>query len=182
MDDVKDLIEAEIPRLRRYAYALLRNPINADDLVQETLVRALAKAHLWQKGTNLRAWLFTMLHHLHVNTVRKAARIGEVIPIEDAVNLGCEPSQTTVIELSELKQAMVQLPEEQRVALLLIGLEGMHYGEVAAIAEVPVGTVRSRLSRARATLREMLDAGDRKPGFRRPLPNHERSLRFAANG
>jgi RNA polymerase sigma-70 factor (ECF subfamily) len=182
MDDVKDLIEAEIPRLRRYAYALLRNPINADDLVQETLVRALAKAHLWQKGTNLRAWLFTMLHHLHVNTVRKAARIGEVIPIEDAVNLGREPSQTTVIELNELKRAMMRLPEEQRAALLLIGLEGMHYGEVAAIVEVPVGTVRSRLSRARAALREMLDAGDRKPGFRRSLSNRERTVRLAANG
>ena len=182
MDDVKDLIEAEIPRLRRYAQALLRNPINADDLVQETLVRALAKAHLWQKGTNLRAWLFTMLHHLHVNTVRKAARIGEVIPIEDAVNLGREPSQTTVIELNELKRAMMRLPEEQRAALLLIGLEGMHYGEVAAIVEVPVGTVRSRLSRARAALREMLDAGDRKPGFGRSLSNGERTVRLAANG
>ena len=97
----RDEVVALIPALRAFAWSLSHNGSDADDLVQDTLIKAWTNRDKFELGTNLRAWLFTMLHHLHVNTVRKAARIGEVIPIEDAVNLGREPSQTTVIELNE---------------------------------------------------------------------------------
>jgi RNA polymerase sigma-70 factor (ECF subfamily) len=167
MDDVKDLIEAEIPRLRRYARALLHNPVGADDLVQETLLRALEKASLWQKGSNLRAWLFTMLHHLHVNQVRKSSRAGRHVGLDEIIDIGRPAEQASIVELGELRAAMARLPGEQRAILLLIGLEGMGYSEAADILNIPVGTVRSRLSRARGTLRLLLDAPERACARRR---------------
>src|ERR1700732_30392 len=168
MDDVTSLIEAQIPRLRRYARALLRNPVDADDLVQETLLRALTKAHLWERGTDLRAWLFTMMHNQYVNFVRASARSGHQVSVDVIAEFGRPGSQMAALELGELKTAIDRLPEEQRAVLLLIGLEGMGYDETPTIMSVPVGTVRSRLSRARETLRQMLDAPERRGGMKRP--------------
>ena len=162
MSDFGDLLQHEIPRLRRYARALTRDATRADDLVQSCLLRALAKSHLWQPGTDLRAWLFTILHNQHVNDVRRAVREGINIPVEDVAPVLTVPStQGATLQLRDLDRAMTRLPEEQRQVLLLVGLEGMRYEEVAAVLDVPVGTVRSRLSRGRDTLRHLLDLKSR---------------------
>jgi RNA polymerase sigma-70 factor, ECF subfamily len=157
MDDFGRLIEAEIPRLRRYARALTHDLTRADDLVQSCLVRAVAKQHLWQPGTNLRAWLFTILHNQHVNVVRRAVHEGISVGIEgEAESLSMQPNAYDVLQLRDLEVALAKLPEEQRQTVLLVGLEGLPYEEVAAILKVPVGTVRSRLSRGRDQLRVLM--------------------------
>jgi RNA polymerase sigma-70 factor (ECF subfamily) len=158
MDGFGSLLQNEIPRLRRYARALTRDASRADDLVQSCLVRALAKSHLWQPGTDLRAWLFTILHNQHVNEVRRAVREGINVPVEDVSPVLTVPSnQGASLQLRDLDRAMARLPEEQRQVLLLVGLEGMRYEEVALVLDVPVGTVRSRLSRGRDMLRHLMD-------------------------
>jgi RNA polymerase sigma-70 factor (ECF subfamily) len=158
MSDFVRLLEIEIPRLRRYARALTRDVSRADDLVQSSLTRAIAKQHLWQPGTDLRAWLFTILHNQHVNDVRRAVREGINIPVEDvAPLLTVQSTQGASLQLRDLDRALERLPEEQRQVLLLVGLEGMRYEEVAMVLDVPVGTVRSRLSRGRDMLRRLMD-------------------------
>ena len=159
MGKTHPLFAAEIPRLRRYARALLRNRDHADDLVQDTLLRGLEKLHLYQPGTNFRAWLFTVMHNLYVNSHRRAARQGRIIHVEK-VPISTPASQLSRLELRDLERAMALLPEDQRMTLLLIGLEGMRYEEVAQICDVPIGTVRSRLSRAREALRHILKGED----------------------
>jgi RNA polymerase sigma-70 factor (ECF subfamily) len=157
-DNFGALLEKEIPRLRRYARALTRDATRADDLVQSCLVRALAKSHLWQPGTDLRAWLFTILHNQHVNDVRRSVREGVSVPVEDvAPVLTVSSTQGSSLQLRDLDRALGKLPEEQRQVLLLVGLEGMRYEEVAMVLDVPVGTVRSRLSRGREMLRRLMD-------------------------
>lgn len=149
-------IEAEIPSLRRYARALTRDVVAADDLVQDCLTRALSKLHLWQRGTDLRAWLFTILHNQYVNHVRRAVREGAAIGLRDAEPFLIRgPHQTQRLEVRDLERAMAKLPAEQRAAILLVGLGGLRYEEVAALLEVPVGTIRSRLSRGRESLRRL---------------------------
>jgi RNA polymerase sigma-70 factor (ECF subfamily) len=161
MSDFGRLIEAEIPRLRRYARALTQDVARADDLVQSCLARALAKQHLWQPGTDLRAWLFTILHNQHVNDVRRSVREGVSVAIEEmAPVLSVQPRATAALELHDLEAAIAKLALEQRQVILLVGLEGMQYEEVALILGVPVGTVRSRLSRGREQLRRLMDMGE----------------------
>ena len=158
MNEFGRLLESEIPRLRRYARALTRNTAKADDLVQSSLVRALEKQHLWQPGSNLRAWLFTILHNQHVNDVRHALRQGSLGPVEDADPVWhAEPVADASLQLRDLQRAINTLSHEQREVLLLVCLEGMRYEHVATILDIPVGTVRSRLSRARTTLRQLMD-------------------------
>jgi RNA polymerase sigma-70 factor, ECF subfamily len=158
MEEFGNLLEREIPRLRRYARALTRDATRADDLVQSCLARALAKSHLWQPGTDLRAWLFTILHNQHVNDVRRSVREGVGVPVEDvAPLLMVQSTQGASLQLRDLDRALDVLPEEQRQVLLLVGLEGMRYEEVATVLDVPVGTVRSRLSRGRDMLRRLMD-------------------------
>jgi len=150
-------IEAEIPRLRRYARTLARDVAAADDLVQDCLARALGKLHLWQEATDLRAWLFTILHNQYVNRVRRAVREGVAVRLsETEPMLTRGPHQDKRLELRDLERAIAKLPEEQRSVILLIGLEGMRYDEVAELLDVPVGTIRSRLSRGRETLRRLI--------------------------
>jgi RNA polymerase sigma-70 factor (ECF subfamily) len=164
MNDFARLLEVEIPRLRRYACALTRDVARADDLVQSCLTRALAKQHLWQPGTDLRAWLFTILHNQNVNDVRRSAREGANIDIEEvAPVLSVQPRAMASLELRDLEAAIAKLPPEQRQVILLVGLEGMAYEEVAVILGVPIGTVRSRLSRGREQLRRLLDMGEEVP-------------------
>jgi RNA polymerase sigma-70 factor (ECF subfamily) len=157
------LVEQEIPRLRRYARALTRATDRADDLVQDTLLRALTKLHLWQPGTDIRAWLFTIMHHQYVNTVRREARQTATVDIEQiSSTLVATTDPTARRQLVELDRALARLPAEQREILLLVGLEGMDYESVAKILGVPIGTVRSRLSRGRERLRELMGR-DREP-------------------
>ena len=149
-------IEALIPRLRRYARAVVHDPVAADDLVQDSLAQALEKIHLWKDGTDLRAWLFTILHNRHISLERQAARRRRVIELQKC-KPGSEllPNQIARLELRDLERAIASLPEEQRSLILLVGLEGMSYEEAASVANLPVGTVRSRVSRGRETLRMM---------------------------
>ncbi|HZT86464.1 MAG TPA: sigma-70 family RNA polymerase sigma factor [Stellaceae bacterium] len=157
MSDIYRDMEAEIPRLRRYARALTRDVGAADDLVQDCLVRALGKLHLWQEGTDLRAWLFTILHNQYVNRVRRAVREGIAVGLSETEPLLTRaPHQARRLELRDLERAIAKLPEEQRAVVLLVGLEGMRYEDVAAVLDVPVGTVRSRLSRGRDALRRLM--------------------------
>jgi RNA polymerase sigma-70 factor (ECF subfamily) len=157
MADIYRRIEEEIPRLRRYARALTRDVTAADDLVQDCLARALSKVHLWQEGTDLRAWLFTILHNQYVNHVRRAVREGAAVGLsETEPMLTTQPNQDKRLELRDLERAIAKLPEEQRAVVLLVGLEGMRYEEVAIVLDVPVGTIRSRLSRGREMLRQLI--------------------------
>src|SRR6185295_11742102 len=161
MTDFAKLLEAEIPRLRRYARALTRDVTRADDLVQSCLTRAVAKQHLWQPGTDLRAWLFTILHNQHVNDVRRSVREGVTVAVDEmAPVLTVHSGAMAALELRDLEAAIGKLAPEQRQVILLVGLEGLQYEEVALILGVPVGTVRSRLSRGREQLRRLMDMGE----------------------
>jgi RNA polymerase sigma-70 factor (ECF subfamily) len=149
-------IEALIPRLRRYARVLTHDAVAAEDLVQDSLARALAKIHLWEQGTDLRAWLFAILHHQHISLARRDARQRASIQLQRYHSRSTvSPPQTARLELRDLKRALAKLPEEQRSLILLVGLEGMRYEEAAAAADLPVGTVRSRVARGREALRTM---------------------------
>ena len=153
MNDAERLVEL-IPRLRRYARALVGDRASADDLVQDTLERAWAKLHLYRRGTDLRAWLFTVMHNVHVNKVR-ATRATD--PLEDEMpELAQRASQGDALMVRDLDRSISRLPAEQRSVLLLVTLEDMSYDEVARTLGIPIGTVMSRLSRAREKLRAMM--------------------------
>lgn len=153
MNEAERLVEL-IPRLRRYARALVGDRATADDLVQDTLERAWAKLHLYRRGTDLRAWLFTVMHNVHVNRVR-AARPTD--PLEEEMpELAQRASQGDGLLVRDLDRAISRLPDEQRAVLLLVTLEEMSYDSVARALEIPIGTVMSRLSRAREKLRAMM--------------------------
>ena len=157
----------EVPRLRRYALALLADRGRADDLVQDTLERALSRLHLWQSGTDMRRWLFTIMHNLHVNQVRRSIRRGNEANIDDVEDrLVQAASQTDSVVVRDLQRAMQELPIEQVEVLVLVALEGLAYREVAEVLDIPLGTVMSRLSRARQSLRKYLD-GEESPALRR---------------
>jgi RNA polymerase sigma-70 factor, ECF subfamily len=163
MSDFDGMLELQIPRLRRYARALTRDFSRADDLVQNCLTRAVAKQHLWQHGTDLRAWLFTILHHQHVNDVRRSIREGSHVMFEELPELTAQPDAIAVLQLRDLEAALGKLQLEQRQVILLVGLEDMSYAEVANVLKVPVGTVRSRLSRGRDQLRRLMGMEERAP-------------------
>ncbi|MEW5966100.1 MAG: sigma-70 family RNA polymerase sigma factor [Pseudomonadota bacterium] len=148
-----DLIE-HLPRLRRYARALTGDAARADDLVQDTLERALAKLDLWQPGSDLRAWLFTLMHNLFVNQSR--ARRPQETAIDDALDEPVSGGQSEAMAARDIHAALGRLPGEQREVLLLVGLEQFGYAEAAQVLGVPVGTVMSRLARAREKMRQML--------------------------
>jgi RNA polymerase sigma-70 factor (ECF subfamily) len=157
-ENLRRRIEALIPRLTRYARVLTRDVVPADDLVQDCLVRALGKIHLWEPGTDLRAWLFTILHNQHVSLTRRDARQRAGAELQNCrPGLTLSPNQTVRLELRDLERALARLPEEQRSVILLVGLEGMRYDEAASVVNVPVGTVRSRVARGREALREITE-------------------------
>jgi RNA polymerase sigma-70 factor (ECF subfamily) len=138
MNDFAPMREAQIPRLRRYARALTRDVSRADDLVQSCLARAVAKQHLWQYGTDLRAWLFTILHNQYVNDVRRSVREGSHVVLEERPQLTVQSNAIPTLQLRDLEVALARLQPEQRQVLLLVGLEDMRYEEVASVLDVPV--------------------------------------------
>lgn len=148
-------IEEHLPGLRRYARVLTGNAWEADDLVQDTLERACRKWLLWRVGSDLRAWLFTLMHNLYLNQRRTLAPVQwqDIETVEDRLQAPGDARDTTL----DLERCLQQLPAEQRAVLLLVTLEDMDYAEVARVLQVPVGTVMSRLSRARARLKELMD-------------------------
>lgn len=149
-------ILAELPRLRRYARALVGNREAADDLVQDTLERAWSRVSQWQPGSDLRSWLLAIMHNLRIDQMRRPAFAVASFE-EEAIELPARATQTDHIELAELGAALACLPEEQRAVLLLVALEDMSYAEIAATLTIPVGTVMSRLARGRERLRRILE-------------------------
>lgn len=158
MNDFGARVQELIPRLRRYARALTGERNAADDLVQDTLERAWNKLHLWRQGSDLRAWLFTIMHNVHVNQVR-ARSSGSLVPLDDEVaDAPVRPTQSDMLEVRDIDIALRQLSLEQREVLLLVALERMSYGETAKTLGIPIGTVMSRLARGRERLRNALAA------------------------
>jgi RNA polymerase sigma-70 factor, ECF subfamily len=157
LSEFRDQIAAAIPALRRYARALTRDAETADDIVQDTLVRALRSEHLFHGG-DMRAWLYTILTNLNRNRLRTLARRPALTPIKDhdAATGGPEAGSR------DIARALADLAMEPREALLLVVLEGLTYREVAEVQGVPIGTVMSRLARARMQIRSFLD-GERPP-------------------
>jgi len=149
-------ILAEIPRLRRYARALLGDRAAADDLVQDTLERAWFRFHQWRAGSDLRAWLFGIMHNLRVDQLRRPVLSTDSIDADD-FELSTRPTQTDEREVRDLESALRLLPDEQREVLLLVALEEMSYADIAAAQGIPIGTVMSRLSRGREGLRKIMD-------------------------
>ncbi|ESR22508.1 sigma-70 family RNA polymerase sigma factor [Lutibaculum baratangense] len=167
-DDLKWMIERQIPHLRRYAIALTRNRDHADDLVQDALERALRKRHLWSRSGRLRSWLFRILYRTYVDGRRRFRP--EKVPAEPGTIDGMAtqpPDQEHRVECRNIAAALDRLPDEQREVVLLSALEGMQYDEMADVLDVPIGTVRSRLSRGRETLRRVRDAEEGPARLRR---------------
>jgi RNA polymerase sigma-70 factor (ECF subfamily) len=158
--DVRDELMDHVPRLRRYARALINNRDHADDLVQDTLERALGRSELFQTGTDLRAWLFTIMHNVFANQVRKASARAVHVSVDDESvaesEFGVPAEQGRSLEMRDLDYALQRLPTEQREVVLLVGLEEMSYADVALALEIPIGTVMSRLSRGRERLRALM--------------------------
>jgi RNA polymerase sigma-70 factor (ECF subfamily) len=149
-------VQELIPRLRRYARALTGERSAADDLVQDTLERAWSKLHLWRRGSDLRAWLFTIMHNVYVNQVRSRASLASVPLDDDVAELPVRPTQADMLEVRDIDAALKRLPSGQLEVVLLVALERMSYQEAASTLGIPIGTVMSRLARARERLRIML--------------------------
>ena len=162
MSPAHDALIALIPRLRRYARMLCADAAAADDLVQDTLERACERLAQWRPGSDLRAWAFTIMHNLFVSETRRPRyrleAAHDALPGDTAGNVAPDPAAGWV-EALDLERALRALPQAQRQVLLLVAFEDMSYEQVARVAGVPVGTVMSRLSRARAQLREWLEPG-----------------------
>lgn len=153
---------ALLPRLRRYARALLRGDIEAaEDLVQDCVERALVKSDYWRRGTDLRAWLFTIMHNLYVNYVQRKDNGPQFVDIDTEPVEQSTAGPEQYIFLAELQAALDELPPDQHEIILLVALEGLRYHEVAQILGIPEGTVMSRLARARQRMRErvLIDKG-----------------------
>lgn len=153
---VRDAMLAALPRLRAFAVSLTGNPDRADDLVQDTLMRAITHIDRFEQGTKLEAWLFTILRNLFYSEHRKRRR--EVEDPEGAIagRIGVLPEQGGHLELDDLRKALIKLPPDQREVLLLVGAQGLSYEETAEICGCAVGTIKSRMSRARRRLAELL--------------------------
>lgn len=160
MSDHESPITQHIPRLRRYARALTGERSAADDLVQDTLERALSRFHLWRQGSDLRAWLFTIMHNIYVNQVRSRIRHPQE-PLDESAADELRAREPDWGELRDIEEALARLPGEQRSVLLLVGLEQFTYEEAARVLDIPLGTVMSRLSRGRERLRVILSGDSR---------------------
>lgn len=167
VDTFEDALSGQVRALRRYAMALVGDPTQADDLVQESLARAIARSSSWHSIRNMRAYLFTILHNLRADQLKKKYREGDQVSIDDVANqLSQPPTQLARLENRELVVALGKLPEQQREVLLLVGLEGLSYKEAADVLAVPIGTVMSRISRGREALRHLM-AGETSKRLRR---------------
>lgn len=153
-DDVQ--LIACIPRLRRYARAMVGNRGDADDLVQDTIERGWSRLSSWRRGSDMRAWLFGIMHNLYVDQLRKPALATDILD-DDTPVTPVRAAQADGLEIRDMEAALQLLPPEQREILLLVALEEMKYDEVAATLRIPLGTVMSRLSRAREKLRASLE-------------------------
>jgi RNA polymerase sigma factor (sigma-70 family) len=170
--DMMFLVKPMIPALRRYAWALLRNRSEADDLVQDCLERTISRWHQRRADGDARTWVFTILHNLAINRMQGNARRGPHVPIEDASEeaLARPAPQEHQIRHQELLAALETLPGEQRSVLLLVSVEDLSYAETAKVLDIPIGTVMSRLARARDRLERLMEvepASAKTPTLRR---------------
>lgn len=159
-DGFRDALIGAVPALRGFAFSLVGDPSRADDLVQETLVKGWSNRHRFTPGTNMNAWLFTILRNQFYTDLRKAKREVEDADGSHAAKLTALPDQEGVVNLKRLRDRLDGIPEAQRIALLMVGAEGYTYEEAAALLQCKVGTVKSRVSRARAYLSEVLGLTD----------------------
>lgn len=168
MEQRKAAILAEIPRLRRYARALVRDRDSADDLVQDCLERALARLDNWRTGDNPRRWLFTIMHHLFIDQTRRTRRRSEVVMLnlDDSEALSAPAEQAESVASREILDALQAIGPERRAALVIVGVEGFSYAEAAAMLGIPAGTVMSRVARGREELRGLLDDLARRRAIR----------------
>ena len=153
---VRDAVLSAVPSLRAFAISLCGNVDRADDLVQETMLRALANIGSFQPGTNMSAWLFTILRNLFRSEYRKRRREVEDADGSYADTLKSQPEQNSRVEFEEFRTALSKLPPDQREALILVGASGFSYEEAAEICQCAVGTIKSRVNRARSRLAELL--------------------------
>jgi RNA polymerase sigma-70 factor (ECF subfamily) len=158
MNDMLRLVEPAIPALRRYARALVRDRATADDLVQDCLERAISHWNQRREG-DPRPWLFTILHNLAVNQFRRSARRGRHIAIDEASedDFGQDAVQEQKLMYQDVLDRLARLPEEQRAVLLLVAVEDLSYDDTARVLDIPIGTVMSRLSRAREKLQQEIE-------------------------
>jgi RNA polymerase sigma-70 factor (ECF subfamily) len=170
MQDMTTLVEPLIPALRRYARSLLRDRAGADDLVQDCLEHAVRSWHRRRPEGDARSWVFAILHNLAINRLRQRARRGAHLALDQASDeaLASAPAQEMGLHHHDLMRALDSLPEDQRSTLLLVSVEGLSYAEVAQVLDVPVGTVMSRLSRARHKLMQIMETGERGAETGRP--------------
>lgn len=168
MDDRKAAIVSEIPRLRRYARALLRDRDGADDLVQDCLERALTRLDNWQSGESPHKWLFTIMHHLFIDRMRKVSRRSEasMLPLDADEALAASAEQFGNAASREIVDALQAIGPDRRAALVLVSIEGFSYAEAANILGVPAGTLMSRIARGREELRALLDDTARRRAIR----------------
>lgn len=167
MNDRQKAILAEIPRLRRYARSLMRDADRADDLVQDCLERAFTRMGNWQTGENPRRWLFTIMHNIFIDTVRRDQRRGETMAVAEAENTQTQDAdQHEKLVVRDVLDALQKIDPDRRAALILVAVEGFSYTEAADILDVPAGTLMSRIARGRAELRRVLDDNARSKTFR----------------
>jgi RNA polymerase sigma-70 factor (ECF subfamily) len=170
-DEIRDRMVAVLPRLRRFAHALTGSTEQADDLVQDACLRALSRIDLWQPGTRLDSWMYRIAQNIWLDRVRANKVRGEVVDLEITEGMaGSDGRDITESELTlqAVTAAMARLPAEQRATVALVCIEGASYKEAAEISGVPVGTVMSRLARARRTLHAILNQPERAPAARTP--------------
>ena len=155
MDDTNWLIAREIPRLRRYALTLVNEPEAADDLVQDTLERAIRKRHQWRRRGAIRSWLYQILYRVFLNKCAASAKERRNIGLDDVPQLSARAPQEDQAHCRDITLAMQRLPHDQRAAIALTAVEGLSYDEAAEVLDIPIGTLRSRLSRGREVLRTL---------------------------
>lgn len=168
------VVEPLIPALRRYARALLRDVSAADDLVQDCLEKAVSRWHQRRQGGEARAWLFAILHNLAINRLRRSQRHGMHVTLEDVEELSHPAAQEETLLNRDLKRVVASLPEDQRAVLLLVSVEGLSYAETASVLAVPLGTVMSRLSRAREKVMQLMEG---QPSGHKPAAAHLRRVK-----
>lgn len=159
MADMVQLIEPVIPSLRRYARTFVRDAGAADDLVQDTLERAIGRWHQRRPDGDTRTWLFTILHNLAINHLRRTTRRGWELSLDDAgeSDVAVPSTQEDALRHDDIVAAVGRLPDDQRSVLLLVSIEDVSYAEAARILDIPIGTVMSRLARARARLLKLVE-------------------------
>ncbi len=154
MSDFSRRLQEQIPALRRYARFLARDADQADDLVQDSLERAIVKRRLWHKPESLRPWLFALLRNVYLNQLRRQSRRPAEVPLDQVFpQAGHGESQTSAVMIGQAMAALDRLDPDQRDVLVLVAVEGLHYKEAAMVLGLPMGTVMSRLSRGRERLR-----------------------------